>query len=378
MIEEFHFNIFNSIIAVGVIHGFFFSFFIFFRKKYNTKLHVFLALTVLALSLNNLQYWLYDVELLKNSPVLTKAYFLFEMLIGPFFYLFVDAYLQKQICFKKVALVLTPFGIATISRFISYTTFQEEVYKRVYNSYLEIVILIFNILFLFLIFRAIFIYEKKSKLQDGNKIIIKTAWLKTTLFVALGTIVFWVLGNHFITLPGFTRYYPLWITISFLIYWIAYAAIFKAKLFKERKVIRKKVAILEPKSFIQPQSLVNSKSEKKKTNSKLYADFEQLITEEKLYLNSQLSLDYTATKLNISANYLSQIVNNHSNYSFTDYINQQRIGLAKQLLVDPEFDKYTILSIALETGFNSKSSFYNAFKKVTQITPTQYKKSQLN
>ena len=339
---------------------------------------MFLALTVLVLSLNNLQYWLYDVELLKHSPVLTKAYFLFEMLIGPFFYLFLDAYLQKQITFKKIALVLTPFGLATISRFIYYTIFQEEVYKRSYNSYLEIVILLLNTLFLFLIFRSIFIYEKKVKLQVDNEISIKTAWLKTTLIAAIGTIVLWILGNHFITLPGFTRYYPLWITISFLIYWIAYAAIFKAKLFKERKIIRKKVALLESKPFIQPQSLVNPKSEKKKTNSKLYADFEKLIIEEKLYLNSQLSLDYTAAKLNISANYLSQIVNNHSNYSFTDYINQQRVGVAKQLLVDPEFDKYTILSIALETGFNSKSSFYNAFKKVTQLTPTQFKKSQLN
>jgi AraC-like DNA-binding protein len=187
-----------------------------------------------------------------------------------------------------------------------------------------------------------------------------------------------LLGNNYISLPGFYKYYPLWITISFLIYWIAYAAIFRAKLFKEQKVIRKKIAELEKKSFVESQSTVITPSDKKKTNSGLYANFERLIIEEKLYLNPLLSLNYTADKLNISANYLSQIVNNHSNYSFTDYINQQRIGLAKQLLLDPEFDKYTILSIALETGFNSKSSFYNAFKKVTQLTPTQYKKSLLN
>ena len=62
------------------------------------------------------------------------------------------------------------------------------------------------------------------------------------------------------------------------------------------------------------------------------------------------------------------------NTSFPDYLNSFRIEEAKSYLKNPEFSKYTIVSIGLEAGFNSKSSFYSVFKKTTGETPAAFKK----
>nr|WP_298556261.1 helix-turn-helix domain-containing protein [uncultured Algibacter sp.] len=83
-------------------------------------------------------------------------------------------------------------------------------------------------------------------------------------------------------------------------------------------------------------------------------------------------------ELNLSEGYISQLINKNSNLNFNDYINSLRITDAKNMLVDSEYNNYTILAIGLESGFNSKSSFYTAFKKFTGKTPVEYKKSVRN
>ncbi|WP_282088535.1 helix-turn-helix domain-containing protein [Aquimarina algiphila] len=81
-----------------------------------------------------------------------------------------------------------------------------------------------------------------------------------------------------------------------------------------------------------------------------------------------------STQLNISDNYLSQLVNKVTGRNFTDYVNGFRIEDAKSKLRNPEFINYTIIAIALESEFNSKSTFYGAFKKLTDISPKEYRK----
>ena len=66
-----------------------------------------------------------------------------------------------------------------------------------------------------------------------------------------------------------------------------------------------------------------------------------------------------AEKQKISVSHLSKLINSFSNYNFSDYINSLRIEQAKKLLDDDSFDQYTIVAIGLESGFNSKSTFYN-------------------
>jgi len=103
----------------------------------------------------------------------------------------------------------------------------------------------------------------------------------------------------------------------------------------------------------------------------------QLMETEKLFTNSDLKLQDLAHKLNLSPHHLSQIINERRGQNFFDFLNQYRIEEAKKYLHDTEKQNYTILSIALEVGFNNKASFNTAFKKHTGMTPSQFRDTQV-
>lgn len=98
-----------------------------------------------------------------------------------------------------------------------------------------------------------------------------------------------------------------------------------------------------------------------------------LLENEKIYKDPDISLGNIATRLDISATYLSQLINKISGINFSDFINEYRVKESKRLLTHPNYTGYAILSIGLESGFNSKSTFYAAFKKHTGVTPSVYR-----
>jgi ligand-binding sensor domain-containing protein/AraC-like DNA-binding protein len=100
----------------------------------------------------------------------------------------------------------------------------------------------------------------------------------------------------------------------------------------------------------------------------------RLMEEEKVFLKPDLSLQKLSQILHVHYNHLSQIINKHMGKSFNDYINGYRIEAAMKKLTDPTESQKTILEIAYDTGFYSKSVFNTAFKKFTGMTPSQYKK----
>lgn len=95
---------------------------------------------------------------------------------------------------------------------------------------------------------------------------------------------------------------------------------------------------------------------------------------EKPYLDAELTIYDLSAKINISKHHLTQILNNHLGKNFFTFINEYRIDEVKRKLADPAFDHLTILGIAFDCGFNSKSSFNNIFKQYTGFTPSEYKK----
>ncbi len=101
----------------------------------------------------------------------------------------------------------------------------------------------------------------------------------------------------------------------------------------------------------------------------------RLMTSEKLYKNSELTLSDLAEKLNIHPNYLSQVLNEKEGVSFYDYINTLRIEEFKKVAALPESKQFTLLSLAYDCGFNSKSSFNRYFKKVNELSPSEYMKN---
>ncbi|MEX0361880.1 MAG: helix-turn-helix domain-containing protein, partial [Allomuricauda sp.] len=102
-----------------------------------------------------------------------------------------------------------------------------------------------------------------------------------------------------------------------------------------------------------------------------------LFTHERIYKENNISLDMVAQKLNTTRHNTSQIINEHFNVSFHEFVNMYRIKEAKQLLVEDKSRRLNIINVAYEVGYNNKVTFNKAFKKDTQLTPSQYQKSIL-
>lgn len=110
----------------------------------------------------------------------------------------------------------------------------------------------------------------------------------------------------------------------------------------------------------------------------LLQELQSLMMTETPYLDSKLSLAQLAEQLEISSNYLSQIINQQTGSNFFDYINSHRVEAAKETLADPARAKTSILTIAMDSGFNSKSAFYTAFRQHADLTPSQYRRKKLS
>ncbi|MEO9869804.1 helix-turn-helix domain-containing protein [Ekhidna sp.] len=129
--------------------------------------------------------------------------------------------------------------------------------------------------------------------------------------------------------------------------------------FESKKTVEEKYA----KSGLKTESIVHIKSE-----------LERIMLEDKLFLNSEISLPFLAEKMNLKAPYLSQVINQQFQLNFYDFINQYRIEEVKSRLNDSNYKHLSLLGIALDCGYKSKSSFNKSFKKHTGTTPTDFKK----
>lgn len=97
----------------------------------------------------------------------------------------------------------------------------------------------------------------------------------------------------------------------------------------------------------------------------------------KPYLNPELTIQELAEKMNIPKHHLTYIINTGLHKNFFNFINEYRVEEFKRRALDPENDHLTLLAIAFDCGFNSKSSFHNIFKNVTGLTPSEFKKHAL-
>lgn len=98
------------------------------------------------------------------------------------------------------------------------------------------------------------------------------------------------------------------------------------------------------------------------------------ISENKPYLNPELSLRDLANQIDIHPNHLSWILNKSIGQNFNQFINQYRVEAFKNLARDQENKNFTIEGLAYESGFNSKTVFNTYFKRETGLTPRQFLK----
>ena len=121
----------------------------------------------------------------------------------------------------------------------------------------------------------------------------------------------------------------------------------------------------EHKTFSLPEDRVN----------KIYREVLQLFEKDHIYTESSLKVNTLAEKLAVSPHHLSMAINTKTGKPFYDLVNEYRVKSLKQKLQKPENKQFTILSLALDRGFNSKASLNRIFKQHTKLTPSQFQKA---
>ena len=102
----------------------------------------------------------------------------------------------------------------------------------------------------------------------------------------------------------------------------------------------------------------------------------RLMEDEKLFLDGSLSLSKLAKKMGIASGQLSLLLNDHMSQKFFDFVNFYRVKEAKRLLEEAACRQINVLELGFEVGFNSKSTFYSAFRKFEGCTPLVYLENQ--
>ncbi len=130
------------------------------------------------------------------------------------------------------------------------------------------------------------------------------------------------------------------------------------------------------KKIIRGQKYQSSTLSHERMN-KIFEDLTQLFSEESLFKEPQLKVESVANILDVSSHHLSQTINSKTGKPFYEFVNSSRVELLKEKLKNPDNHKFTILSLALDCGFNSKASLNRIFKQYTGTSPSQYQKAHL-
>ena len=378
--------IFNTILITSVIYGFIFIAVLFFSRKKKGKPLLFLGLIVLFISLNNLQAWLIDLGF--TCPIVYIKYLRIPwyFLCMPLFYVFLVHYLkiQRKInSFLNLTVGLFIFGIIARILLIYYTQINNDIDPSIilkkFNSYEEIGS--FSYALIILIY-PIFIFKKNRELLKFVMNYDDLVWIRHFLNMGGLILFFWLIaivinfnGNKF-SEP--IIYYPLRLCTSVLIYWIGFKGLLRYRLMEDRIMLRESLKS-ELRLNTKNLELVNASIEIINNNQtekqhELFNKINTYILEQKKYLDPYMSLESLSEELNMSSGHLSSLINKYSNMHFSDYINDYRVKQVKKIIIDETYAHYTIVAIGLESGFNSKSTFYAAFKKFTNLSPTQFKK----
>lgn len=112
--------------------------------------------------------------------------------------------------------------------------------------------------------------------------------------------------------------------------------------------------------------------ESKKPDQQLIDRLLTYMDAEKPYLDSELTLSGLAIRLGIGRSVLSQVINEGVGDNFYNFVNRYRVEQVKQFMADPAMQHYSLLGLALEAGFKSKSTFNLIFKRFTGLTPSEY------
>ncbi|MEZ5071978.1 MAG: helix-turn-helix domain-containing protein [Bacteroidales bacterium] len=194
--------------------------------------------------------------------------------------------------------------------------------------------------------------------------------LSITFYV--GYVLMFIFGGMDILL-GFMPFDPYeisFIGLTILAYLFSVFGFHQPDIFEEVNHFRRPVPVPEEKANHKYQRSGLKKKDVDMYLSRIHAFMEK----EKPYLNRELSIYDLSNQLDIPRNILSELINEHLGQNFYTLVNTYRVEEVKKRLADPARKHLTILAIALDAGFNAKSSFNTIFKERTGLTPSEYQR----
>jgi AraC-like DNA-binding protein len=365
------------LIFAGAVQGVFLSFFLLKTERGHLA-----GNKVLACYLGLLSYYLLVPELVRNYyetlPHLLGTTFPLLYLIGPGIYLYTHIILEpRKITFRKFSLHLIPAIVSLvyfIPFFIQSKTDKLEFLKSMRLNGLSFDFALFwmvacahIILYNFLSYRKVHHHNHELKNFYSKIESIRLGWLQ---YLSLWSFILWSLyfiGYCLVLLK--VELDPLGsidkifsIALTFFIYYLSYEAMNNAEVF--------------PGSILS--AIPNIKSVRSNLSAEKRMEYvdrlSSFMNSHKPYLNSTLTLEELAKMIDLSPRLLSQIINEEHKQSFFDYINSQRVEEVKKKLIDRNNNHLTIVALAMDSGFNSKSTFNEVFKKLGGVTPSVFKK----
>ncbi len=370
------------IYIVGTFTAFFLALIIL-TKKGRTTADFILGIWMIVVGIHIFSYYGFIDQFIYDYPIFLGVNFPLPFLHGPLLYLYTLALTRPEKFQKKqwlwhLALPFVTIGI--YSPFWFLTTAQKiEVFKHSGKGFetqlhlIDILLTCSGILYVLSTNLLLKKHRKRILHQFSNQDKINLHWLQF-LFYAMGLIWALIIGNQDDQL--------IFSSASIFAVSVGYFGIKQVGIFTNQYP----AAIASNTPLIFPLSHEKTNLEKKKyaksglneeSAQELHQRLSARMKQEKTFKDPELTLVDLASQLDIHPNYLSQIINDIEGVHFYDYINNLRIAEFKKMVILPENQRFTILALAYECGFNSKSSFNRCFKKTTQLSPSEFMKQAL-
>lgn len=338
---------------------------------------------LLVFSWSGFYYTLDMMGKLSNYPSLAYTNFLTDFMYNPLVYIYVLRLTHKGYKFSKKS--LTHF-IPTAIMFIYYFNYyfappdtKEEIFARGYNyfpndvavfSYINLVQFI-----IYLSLSAVILQKYGKRITQYYSDIERRnhEWIKYILIINVLTAVL----CFFLYRTGWNIFgETISIISALLIYSIGYKMVSAPPFLPDFEI--KSLDEKNNSAEIMQAPDITSKYKRSGLREELSKQFaaklEEYMIAHKPYLDSELNLKQLADQLNIPPHQLSQVINQQFSKNFYDYINAFRVKEVKSRIKNPKYNNITLLGIGMDSGFNSKASFNNVFKKFTGKSPSEYKR----
>jgi AraC-like DNA-binding protein len=365
-------------IIIGIIITFFLSFILITKKDKN------LADKILAtwLVFLGIHLWLFYEQSLTKSykfPALLGFHLPMPFLHWPFLYLYIAVLTNQYNKHKKwllglhfvpaILLFIYLIDFFRLSTNEKIYIFSKSGYVPKYMIFMDLTLIsisISGVIYFYLTYRLLRQHRKNIINQFSYQEKINLDWIQYLfLGLALIWVVIWLRGNDNL----------IFLSVVIFVIFLGYFGI------KQVGIFTNKLPIDTEQNSIELEVEKTKKYEKssltEEMSESIHAQLQKVMQEERLYENPELSLNDLANHLNVHSNNLSQVINANEGKTFFDYINYHRVEAFKKAVKIPQNQKYTLLGLAFDCGFNSKTSFNRNFKKATGFAPSEYLK-QLN